>query len=101
MQESGILQHPGTRGYGSDGAFLAEAKYMDIAYRQYPHPCTVSSRRRNLVRHQVKTTLAGTETASATNSAAHRETSPLPSGGLELTFNLFRDTTVFQWVKEL
>ena len=36
----------------------------------------------------VKTTLAGTETASATNSAAHRETNPLPSGGLELTFNL-------------
>ena len=46
----------------------------------------------------MKTTLAGTETASATNSAAHRETSPLPSGGLELTFT---DTTVFQWVKEL
>ena len=32
MQESGIRQHPGTRGYGSDGAFLSEAKYMDIAY---------------------------------------------------------------------
>ena len=28
----------GKLGYGSDGAFLAEAKYMDIAYRQYPHP---------------------------------------------------------------
>ena len=98
MQESGIRQHPGTRGYGSDSAFLAEAKYMDIAYRPTP---TVSSRRRYLVRRQVKTTLAGTETASATNSAAHRETSPLPSGGLELTFNLFKDTTVFQWVKEL
>ena len=27
----------------------------------------------------MKTTLAGTETASATNSAAHRETNPLPS----------------------
>ena len=40
---------------------------------------TVSSRRRNLVRRQVKTTLAGTETASATNSAAHRGTNPLPS----------------------
>ena len=62
---------------------------------------TVSSRRRNLVRRQVKTTLAGTETASVTNSAAQRETNPLPSGGLELTFNLFRDTKVFQWVKEL
>ena len=49
----------------------------------------------------MKTTLAVTETASATNSAAHRETNLLPSGGLELTFNLFRDTTVFQWVKEL
>ena len=49
----------------------------------------------------MKTTLAGTETASAPNSAAHRETNPLPSGGLELTFNLFRDTKVFQWVKEL
>ena len=34
-------------------------------------------------------------------TGAHRETSPLPSGGLALTFNLFRDTTVFQWVKEL
>ena len=34
MQESGIRQHPGTRGYGSDSAFLAEAKYMNIAYRQ-------------------------------------------------------------------
>ena len=41
VQESGIRQHPGTRGYGSDGAFLAEAKYMDIAYRQYPHPLSV------------------------------------------------------------
>ena len=41
MQESGIRQHPGTRGYGSDSAFLAEAKYMDIAYRQYPHPLSV------------------------------------------------------------
>ena len=60
-----------------------------------------SSRRRNLVRRQEKTTFAGTEKASATNSAAHRATNPLPSGGLELTFNLFRDTTVFQWVKEL
>ena len=36
----------------------------------------------------MKTTFAGTETASATNSAAYRETNPLPSGGLELTFNL-------------
>ena len=31
----------GTRGYGSDSAFLAEAKYMNIAYRQYPHPLSV------------------------------------------------------------
>ena len=30
MQESGIRQHPGTRGYGSDGAFLAEAKYWTL-----------------------------------------------------------------------
>ena len=36
----------------------------------------------------MRTTLAGTETALATNSAARRETNPLPSGGLELTFNL-------------
>ena len=41
VQESGKRQHPGTRGYGSEGAFLAEAKYMDIAYRQYPHPLSV------------------------------------------------------------
>ena len=40
---------------------------------------TVSSRRRNLVRRQVKTTLPGTVPASATNSAAHRVTNPLPS----------------------
>ena len=36
----------------------------------------------------MKTTFAGTETASATNSAAYRETNPLPRGGLELIFNL-------------
>ena len=44
----------------------------------------------------MKTTLAGTETASATNSAAHRETSPLPSGGLELTFTGHNSLSVGQ-----
>ena len=52
---------------------------------------TVNLRRQGLARSQVKTTLAGTGTASAPNSAAHRETSPLPSGGSELIFNLLSD----------
>ena len=82
MQESGILQHPGTRGYGSDGAFLT-------CISTVPTP-TVSSRRRNLVRSQVKFGWYGD---------GIRETSPLPSGGLELTFNLLRAQQSFSGPK--
>ena len=43
----------------------------------------------------MKTTLA-IMGPSTPNSAAHRETSPLPSGGLELTRNVFGDTTLLR-----
>ena len=32
VQESGIRQNPGTRGHGSDGPFLGEAKFTHSAY---------------------------------------------------------------------
>ena len=41
VQESGIHQHPGTRGYAFDGAFLAEAKFIHSAYWQYIHSLSV------------------------------------------------------------
>ena len=83
--------------YGSDGAFLAEAKYMDIAYRQYPHPlsvqdgeiwCGVKWRQLWLVRrrHQQQIPL---HTGRPVHYPVVAWSSPL------------RDTTVFQWVKEL
>ena len=43
----------------------------------------------------MKTTLA-IMGPSTPNSAAHREISPLPSGGLELTRNVFGDTTLLR-----
>lgn len=54
-------------------------------------PVTANLRRPRLGQSQVKTTLAGTGTASAPNSAAHREANPLPSGGSELIFDLPAD----------
>ena len=51
----------------------------------------VNLRRQGMAQSQVKTTLAGTGTASAPNSAAHREANPLPSCGWELIFDLLAE----------
>ena len=103
MQESGIRQHPGTRGHGSDGAFNSGGVLINGLCILTVHPLTVSLRRRGLVQCQVKTTLVGIEMASAINSDARKQPNPSPSIGLVLTANLYllRDKTALQWVTEL
>ena len=88
MQESGIRQHPGTRGTDLTAPFWQKLN-TGHCISTVPTP-TVSSRRRNLVRSQVKFGWYGD---------GIRETSPLLSGGLELTFNLLRAQQSFSGPK--
>ena len=97
LQESGICQHPRTRGHRCDGAFLPEVKCILT-----PHPdLTAVNLTWKMVQCQVKTTLVGTVMASALNSDALKQTNPPPSIGLVLSANLLRDKTALQWVTEL
>ena len=97
LQESGICQHPRTRGHRCDGAFLSEVKCILT-----PHPdLTAVNLTWKMVQCQVKTTLVGTVMASALNSDALKQTNPPPSIGLVLSANLLREKTALQWVTEL